>query len=248
MAIHRFAISVPNPTQRADVVELELAPVTTPLHGTGLALPEGRLHVEHAGISLDPCDAAGHRTLQVTLEPFSSVTVTAVVTTTPDPKGGAATFHLVDRRRKRVVGGVTFVCTDPPLLAAPAQSISVLHPCPVTLAATPYAVAPNADPSKPPPQTAVTLGIACDFVAPLINRTKAALHEVQAYLEHLGGSDAAFTPIIWNIGTLVPEEQIFYATWPLRPIGEKTGVFKASVVVSSRRTDPTRLQAPVSIR
>jgi hypothetical protein len=248
MAIHRFAISVPNPTERPDVVELELAPVTTPLHGTGLALPERRLHVEHAGISLDPCDAGGHRTLQVTLEPFSSVTVTAVVTTKPDPKGGAATFQLVDRRRKRVVGGVTLACTDPVLLAAPPQTISVSHPCPVTLAANPYAVAPHADPSKPPPQADVTLGIACDFVVPLVNRTKVTLHNVQAYLEHLGGSDAAFTPIIWNIGTLVPEEQIFYATWPVRPTGEETGVFKASIVVSSDRTDPTRLQAPLSIR
>ncbi len=247
MAIHRFAISVPNPTERAEAVELELAAVTTPLHGTGLALPEGRLHVEHAGISLDPCDAAGHRTLQVTLQPFSSVTVTALVTTTPAPTG-AATFQLVDRRRKRVVGGVTLVCTDPPLVALPPQAISIVHPCPVTFAANPYAVAANADPSKPPPQPDVTLGIACDFVAPLINRTKASLHNVQAYLEHLGGSDAAFTPIVWNIGTLAPEEQIFYATWPVRPAGVKTGVFKASVVVSSDRTDPTRLQAPLSIR
>jgi hypothetical protein len=248
MATHHFAINVPNPTARAEAVELKLEPVTTALPATGLALPEGKLHVEHAGITLDPCGAGGRRTLQVKLEPFSSVTVTAVVTTTPNRKGGAATFHVVDRRRKRVVGGVTLACADPPLLPAPAQTLSVLRPCPVTLATTPYTIAPNADPSKPPLQTDITVGIACDFVAPLINRTKAALHNVQAYLEHLGGSDAAFTPIIWNIGTLVPEEQIFYATWPVRPTGEKTGVFKASIVVSSDRTDPTRLQAPLSIR
>jgi hypothetical protein len=246
MATHRFTISVPNPTARAEAVELKLEPVTSALHGTGLALPEGKLHVEHAGISLDPCGADGRRTLQVKLDPFSSVAVTAVVTTTPNREGGAATFQLVDQRRERIVGGVTLVCVDPPPPDAPAQIISAPNPCPVTLAAGSYAVAPNADPSKPSRQTAVRLGIACDFVAPLTNKTKAALDGVQAYLEHLGGSDAEFTPTIWNIGTLTPG-QVFYATWPLRPTGGKTGAFKASVVVSSDRTDPTRLQAPIRI-
>ena len=80
----------------------------------------------------------------------------------------------------------------------------------------------------------------------LTNKTRAALPNVQAYLEHLGGSDAAFTPTIWNIGTLAPK-QAFYATWAVRPMGSKIGAFTASIVVSSDGTDPTRLLVPISI-
>jgi hypothetical protein len=57
-------------------------------------------------------------------------------------------------------------------------------------------------------------------VAPLTNPTAAPLHGVRAYLEHLGGSVAGFTPTSWNIGTLAPG-QVFYATWPLQAGGGK---------------------------
>jgi hypothetical protein len=246
MATHRFSINVPNPTDRAEVASLTLEPVAGALPSLGLGLPESALKVERAGISIDPCGAGGRRTLQVKLNPFSSATVTAVVITKPDRKGGTAAFQLVDRRGPRVAGGVTLACVSPPPRDAIANIIAAANPCPVILARPPYAIAPGADPSQRPPRPAITSGVACDLVAALTNKTRAALPNVQAYLEHLGGSDAAFTPTIWNIGTLAPK-QVFYATWALRPMGSKTGAFTASMVVSSDGTDPTRLRVPISI-
>jgi len=245
MATHRFSIDVPNPTARAEVASLTLEPIAGALPSLGLGLPEGTLEVESAGISIDPC-GVGRRTLQVKLDPFSSATVTAVMITKSNRKGGTAAFQLVDRRGQRVAGGVTLACVSPPLRDVTAKTIAAANPCPVVLALPPYAIAPESNPSERPPRPAITSGVACDLVAALTNKTKAALPDVQAYLEHLGGSDLAFTPTIWNIGTLAPK-QIFYATWAVRSTGSKTGAFTASIVVSSDGTDPTRLQVPISI-
>ena len=245
MATHRFSINVPNPTARAEVASLTLEPVAGALPSPGLGLPESTLKVESAGISIDPC-GAGRRALQVKLNPFSSATVPAVVITKPGRKGGTAAFQLVDRRGRRVAGGVTLACVSPPPRDATAKTIAAANPCPVALAWPPYAITPGSDPSQRPPRPAITSGVACDLVAALTNKTRAALPNVQAYLEHLGGSDATFTPTIWNIGMLAPK-QTFYATWAVRCTGVKAGAFTASMVVSSDGTDPTRLRVPISI-
>jgi hypothetical protein len=246
MATYRFSINVPNPAARADVASLTLEPVAGAMLGPGLGLPESTLKVERVWLSIDPCGAGGRRTLQVKLKPLSSATVTAVVITKSDRKRGTAAFQLVDRRGRRVAGGVTLACVSPPPRDATAKTIASANPCPVILAQPPYAIAPEGDPSQRPARRAITSGVTCDLVAALTNKTSAALSNVQAYLEHLGGSDAAFTPTIWNIGTLTPK-QVFYATWAVQPMGSKTGAFTASIVVSSDGTDPTRLLAPISI-
>src|SRR5262245_51661599 len=137
MATHRFSINVPNPTARAEVASLTLEPVDGALPSPGLGLPESTLKVERAGISFDPCGAGGRRTLQVKLNPFSSATVTAVIITKPNRKGGTASFQLVDRRSQRVVGGVTLACVLPPPRDPTAQTIAAANPCPVILARQP---------------------------------------------------------------------------------------------------------------
>jgi hypothetical protein len=246
MTTHRFAINVPNPRDHAETVELTLEPVPGGLEETALPLHDGSLHVERAGISLDPCDSEGARTLELKLNPFASAIVTVMVVTAPNAKGGTTAFNLVDRRGKRVVGGVTLACVDRPLSDGQPRTISSTNPCPIVLAASPYPVGVNANPSIKPPLASITLGTPCDLVAPLTNPTKTALEDVQAYLEHLGTSDAQFTPTTWNIGTLAPGD-VFYATWRLQPNGGNTGTFQSSIVVASKGKDAIRLRAPISV-
>jgi hypothetical protein len=245
MATHRFAINVPNPAARAATVELALQPVTGGLSGTGVTLPQGNLDVERAWISLDPCGAEGHRTLELYLQPRSSATVTVTIVTTANPKGGTAAFELVDRRSKRIAGGVTLACVDPPLKQGPPRTIPTDNPCPVVLASNPYPVGVNANPGVRPARPSIALGAACDLVAPLTNPNRVPLADVRAYLEHLGTSGAGFTPTSWNIGTLAPGE-IFYATWRAWP-GQEVGTFECSIVVASQGREATRLHAPVTI-
>jgi len=97
-------------------------------------------------------------------------------------------------------------------------------------------------PENVPANATITLGVEVELVVPITNPTNAKLEEVIVYLEHLGGSDADFTPLTWNVAALGPGE-VFFALWPLRTIGYSTGEFNASVVVHSRRTDPVRLAA-----
>jgi hypothetical protein len=246
MTTHRFAINVPNPRDHAEIVELALEPVPGGLEGTALPLHDGSLHVERAGISLDPCGSEGPRTLQLRLNPFASATVTVMIVTAPSAKGGTTAFNLIDRRGKRVVGGVTLACVDRPLPDGQPRTIPAANPCPVALAASPYPVGVNANPSIKPPRASMTLGTPCDLVAPLANPTKTPLEDVQAYLEHLGTSDAQFTPTTWNIGTLAPGD-VFYATWRVQPNGRNTGTFESSIVVASRRKDAIRLHARISV-
>jgi hypothetical protein len=244
MAVHRFAINVPNPAPRAVVVDLQLEPLSR-VPRAGLTAPAGKLRVERAGLALDPCASQVDKTLRVTLPPFSSVTVTAVVVTAPKGKGAAA-FHVVDRRNKRDAGGVTLACIEPMPRDSRGQSVPAAKPCEVVLAGTPYMVEPDADPGRRAASARLIPGAQCDFVVPLINPVDRPLDHVVAYLEHLGGSDADFAPVIWNIGTMAPK-QIFYATWRLRASGGRRGSFDAAIVVESSGKNPTRLRAPFSV-
>jgi hypothetical protein len=244
MAIHRFAINVPNPSAQGVAAELRLEPVKKGLPGVTPPLPDGQLRVENAGLSLDPCGDAGKDVLGLKLAPFSSAAVTAAVTIASGK--GVAAYHVVDRRDGKIAGGVTIVCTEPALQDAPGQVIAAPHPCPVTLAGTSYEVMPDADPSKRSTQTGVQPGADCDFVAPLINATGKPIEGVVAYLEHLGGADASFVPMTWNIGAMKPKD-LFFATWRIHPAGGKTGSFRATLVLRSSGSDPTRISAPLTI-
>ena len=84
------------------------------------------------------------------------------------------------------------------------------------------------------------------LVAPITNPRSRRLEEVEVYLEHLGLSDAEFTPGTWSVGSLAAGD-LFFATWPLRTSGQMTGTFDACVVVASKGKDPVRLHALIEI-
>ena len=243
MAVHRFTINVPNPNARAETVELRLEPMKKKPDAKGLHLPKGALRIDRAGLTLDPCGADLTPTLRVKLKPFTSIDVTAVVEAAARGKGWMA-FHVTDLRERRVIGGVTIVCVEPPRADVAGVGIPARHPCAVVISGQPYAVAPESDPSKRPTRGGAMPGAAFDLVVPLMNPTEGPLSHVQAYLEHLGGSDATFRTATWNIGTMAPKS-VFYATWRVDPQGSKTGTFNASVVVSSKGSDPTRVKAAI---
>lgn len=94
--------------------------------------------------------------------------------------------------------------------------------------------------------TVIPLGTEVEIVAPITNRTKSKLDDVYVYLEHLGGSDAQFTPLTWNVGSLAPGD-LFLAVWPLSTTGWMSGRFYASIVVGSARNESVRLRAPIEI-
>jgi len=244
MPTHRFAVNVPNPGEKSQIVDLRLEALKH-VRGVKFRLPQGSLRIDHAGLSLDPCGDECPKTLKVKLKGHTGATITVVVVTAPGGKGAAA-FHLVDRRGGKQSGGVTLACVEPPLVDPAGLSIPAAHPCPIVPFGKPYFVGPDSDPAKEPWQPNVTLGIACDLVVRLTNPTKAVVGGVQAYIEHLGGSDASFRPTTWNIGKLAPGD-VFYATWRLNPCGSKTGTFQTSIVVSSIKKDATRLRVPIVV-
>jgi hypothetical protein len=248
MTTHRFAVNVPNPEPSSVTVELGFQQAgAADLQALLLQVPKAELEIERAGISLDPCDA-GERGLKRRLRAHSSIDVYAtVVTQSPanPAKGGTAALQLTDRRNGKVVGGVLLACIDPPMQDGPGQDVPTRTPCPVTLSRAPYAVEPDTDPSSSAPQT-IPSGATVDLVARLTNTKRPRLTDVTAYLEHLGGSDAQFTPAVWNIGTL-RQDDVFYATWRVTATGISSGSFEISIVVQSKGTDPTRLKAPIRI-
>src|SRR2546422_4844010 len=203
MRNQHFTINVPNPTAKPVTAELRLKRMAdSALQALGIDIPKGSLDVLSASLSLDPCDGEGKERMTIKLRPFSSLNVTARIVTGParGRKGGAAAFHLVDTRLGKV-GGVLLVCTDRMGPEAPGSVVGIKNGCPVTLARAPYAVAPAADPSKRV-YSAVPGALVVDLVVPVTNPTRSTLHDVQVYLEHLGGCDAQFYPATWNVGTL----------------------------------------------
>src|SRR6185369_6309791 len=91
MAMHRFKVNVPNPTDRAAVVQLRLEPGKL----TGLAeFPRGDkrgpLKVVAAGLALDPCAESGRAELKLRIGARDSVDVYAIVTTAASSRPAAA--------------------------------------------------------------------------------------------------------------------------------------------------------------
>ena len=244
MPIHRFTVNIPNPTARKAVARLRLVPVkVTDLKRLALDLP-GKLDIVSAGITEDPC-ATGDRTeLRLGLAPQESVDVHVVIDTGVGGEGAVA-FNLVDERPHRT-GGVMLLCVEPALTESAGQLVPTARPCPVVLGGDAYAVARGADPSKPPSDGRIPLEADLELVAPITNPRSRRLEEVEVYLEHLGLSDAEFTPGTWSVGSLAAGD-LFFATWPLRTSGQMTGTFDACVVVASRGKDPVRLHALIEI-
>jgi hypothetical protein len=205
------------------------------------------LDVTNSGITLDPCAERGKRGLTLKLEPFTSIDVHVVVTTVRSRRPGIAAFHLVDRRGGQDAGGVLLVCAEPPLIEPAGQVVSTPKPCPALLATDLYAVQPGDDPSKSAAAKPIVAGASMELVAQITNPIAIPLTETQVYLEHLGVSNAEFTPGTWNVGTLVPGA-VFYATWQMRTSSWQVGTFDASVMVMAQGTDPVRLNGRITVK
>jgi hypothetical protein len=230
-------------------VQLRLEP-TKQEHPSWWLHPDGQrtlLKVTNTRITLDPCAERGKRELTIKLEPFTSVDVHVLVTTAPSRRPGIAAFHLVDRRSGNDVGGVLLVCADPPFVEPASQVVSTASPCPAVLATDLYAMQSGEDPSKSSVAKPMVAGETMELVAPIVNPTGTPLREAQVYLEHLGGSNAEFTPGTWNLGTLAPNS-VFYATWRVRMSPWQVGTFSASIVVMSQGTDPVRLNGRIAVQ
>jgi hypothetical protein len=241
MAIHRFAINVPNPTSRNATVQLTLERVSTEeLNALAIDIPREELRVLKAGISLDPCAEGGPEKLRVSVDSLASRDVQVVIETAPGEAAGSAAFHLVDQRGGKVAGGVLLACVENAAESG-GSLIGTHNPCPVAMAGEPYVVLVGADPSGRPRGRASPEGVGLDLVVPVVNPTSAVLHDVTVYLEHLGLSDLWFEPATWNVGTLNPG-QVFYPSWSISANGKVTGQIPVCVVVGSRDVDPVRLQ------
>jgi hypothetical protein len=247
MATRRFTVNIPNPSSRSATVDLALEPArAADVRRLGLELPRGKLKLNHAGISRDPC-SPGEPELRLRLRAHESLDVHVNVDTAPagTPAGGVTVVNLVDRRDGRIAGGVTLACVDPALADPAGQVVPTPRPCPVDMGTTPYWVEPEQDPTTAAGRV-LPLNKELDLVVPLINGGARSLREVTAYLEHLGGSDAPFLPAAWNIGNL-RQGETFFATWRVTTSGLLTGAFDLAVIVQSDGTDPTRLQPRIRI-
>jgi hypothetical protein len=245
MPLHRFTVNVPNPGGSATVARLSLERLPPDrLEGLALELPDGNLEVIGAGITRDPCAAEGEKELELKLAPHESVDVHVVVDTGAGGAGGAY-FDLVDARPQRT-GGVMLACVEPAPAEPAGQIVHAPNPCPVTLAGDPYAVLPGTDPTFPPTDQRIPLGADLELVAQVTNPGRRRVNEVEVYLEHLGSSDAEFEPRTWSAGTL-RHGDVFYASWPFRTSGLRTGAFSACIVVACAGRDTVRLDARLEI-
>ena len=247
MTIHRFTVNVPNPTPTAVTATLRLEPVdVADLGPLALDVPKGDLEIRNASLSLDPCADEGERGLKLRLDPLSSVDVHVRFDTGTTGVPGFAAVHLVDRRRgRKEAGGVTLAVVDG-LVESPGVVIDPPNPSPIQLAGDVWWVPAGSEPDDPPPGGPIPVGYEVDLVAPITNPTGGRLEEVVVYLEHLGRSQAEFSPTTWNIGGLDPGA-VFLATWRIHPNGWTVGSSYASIVAVSQKTDPVRLATRVDL-
>ena len=246
MTIHRFTVNVPNPGDRPSPVELRLERAQTKdlawLAHRGVHRP---MEIKSAGIAGDPCAEQGRESLKLELKPFTSRDVYVVVNAAATGRPSVAAYHLIDHRDGKDVGGVLLVCTDPPFAEPASTTVSTAKPCPAVLAKALYAIGPGGDPATSAAQP-ILAGSQLTIVAPITNPTNSVLKDTRAYLEHLGTSNAEFSPGTWRIGTMAPGA-VFYATWSLRASSWQVGTFAASIVVTSQGTDPVRLASKFAI-
>lgn len=269
MAVRRFTINVPNPSNGAATASLRLEPVPeTDLTALGYDLPAERLEIRAVRITssapastLKGCLSAVWMTLvtiiywllrrpvpfrsplNIRLEPRSAADVTVSI----DAVGatGAAALHLVDRRGGRVVGGVTLLVLEG--VAEPVGGpIAAPNPCPIVLTEDAFWLPAGSEPDAARFAGPVPAGYEVDLVARITNPTENVLEGATAYLEHLGGLDAEFRPATWNLGSFEPG-----ATFPLRwRISARRGASGrsiGSIVVAANEFDPIRLRTTIEI-
>lgn len=239
--IHKFAINVPNPSEKLAEVMLSLKPASSKDISTAVVpeLVKNKLHILKAGISLDGCGNVSKKSLKLTLKPFSSIHVYVNVESSLSKKQEVAGLHLVDTRKGKITGGVLLICTSKPLIESPVTVITSPNACSAVLAKGLYGIEVGKAVTKPQFRV-VPSGKEIEMVAQITNPTANPLQNTRVYLEHLGGANAEFDPGIWNIGTLNKGE-IFYATWKIRSKTWLRGYFEPSIVVSSQGSEPTRI-------
>lgn len=247
MATHRFSINVPNPTAKAASVLLTLeAAKNTDLKNLCLNMHPETLEVENFFITTDQCAKEGKQELQTKLDPYASLEVFVVIQTSAVTKPGNVFYNLIDKRGGTVVGGVLLACQEPVIPDGPGTVIGTKNPCPAILAADIYLAEADGDPRKPIPKNKIPFGVSVDIVAAITNPTPKPLSDVVVYLEHLGISGLEFEPGVWNVGTLEPKD-VFYATWATKLNPLQNPKFSASVVVTSQRKDPVRLNSSFAL-
>ena len=246
MPLHRFTINVPNPSPKAVVATLRLAPARRGGILERLDVPRGKLEVLSVGLTRHPCKKGTQKRMAVKLGPRESVDIHVLAEVGATRADGSATFHVTDERNGRVVGGVTVVCVARSGAQHPGSVVAAPGLCPVKLARDAYVVRPDADPATPTGRS-IALGTTVELVVPITNPTAAPLPGVAVYLEHLGTSDATFRPTTWNAGDLSPKET-FFAAWEVNATGAAAGAFHASVVALSPKHNPVRLSIPFKLQ
>jgi hypothetical protein len=266
VAIHRFAINVPNGTDRPALASLRLEPVSVAdLADFALDVPSTELKIRSACLSLDDCPPRrpfwlrfvefvsfrrfGHRwddgckRLEIELEPQSAVDVHVAIKSAG--REGVVAINLVDRREGRVAGGVTLLVIEGHPESA-GQHIEAKNPCPVVLADEPNWLPPGSEPDDDPTGGPIPMGYEVDLVAWITNPTQEVLAETTAYLEHLGSSQATFVPTTWNVGDFEPGAR-FPLVWRIQTDGSTSGSAAISIVAASIGTDPIRLAGRIEL-
>jgi hypothetical protein len=269
VAIHRFAVTVPNPSSEAvaSTLTLETVPAAD-LAAAGYSLPSRELRVRAASLAVSggPAGLLGCSAviwlawralvawvrrmlglapsvapLHVELEPRGSIEVTVAIDV--QDADGVAAVHLVDRRAGRIVGGVTLLAVNG-LEAQPAVVIDAAKPCPLAVDGVPHWSPPGAEPDDPGFGPSMPFGSEVQLVVWIANRSETLLEQATAYLEHLGGSGARFDGITWHLGDLEPGAR-FPLVWTVSGRQARAGGWTASVVAAAAGFDPTRI--PVRI-
>jgi hypothetical protein len=270
VALRHFTVNVPNPSDGAAAATLRLEPLgEAELAQLGVDLPPERLTLRRARLTttasattLGGCAAAiwsaivafiswllrrpvpfRRPTLNVRLDPRSSANVRVAI----DVAGGtgAAALNLVDRRGGKIVGGVTLLVVEGPM-NAPGEPIPARDPCPIDLVDYPFWLPAESLIDSPRYAGPAPAGREIDLVAWVTNPTNSRLEEATAYLEHLGGADAAFRPSTWNLGDLEPGAR-FPLRWRIEPRAGTTSQRPISVVVQAKGFDPIRLRPVLEI-
>jgi hypothetical protein len=230
-------IAVPNGSDRRVDVTLAIRAIPArELARLNLGLPR-RTALRVAGFGLhagNPCRlprvGTAPKQLTVTLEPYDTVTVRAIIDTLEGPRGGAAAFAVTDVRGGQVVGGATIVCANPLPAGARPPAPDPTDPCPLVPVDDAYVIDPDGDPGVRGTPLVVPAGRPVEIVVPIANPAAVHLHEARAWLEHLGGSGVAFTPRTWTLGEMEAGAG-FWPTWPVDATGATPGRHEGSIVV-----------------
>ena len=248
MAInHRVVdIIVPNRSAKKTKATLEIVPID-PANVEGLAFEGGELKVRRYGLTAALCGSPKStpvkQKLTIALEPFQDGSVRAIIATNDPPKGNAITaFAVTDTRGRKVVGGVTIICTSPQYPTDLPAGPDPANPCPLVLAADLTTVAPGADPQSPATPGVIDTRHPQDLVAIVENPSQKTLINTVIWLEHMDQSGVSAEAKVWHLGTIEPKGQ-FLATWEVDGRDASPGEWEATFIVGSDNFDLLRLRA-----